>query len=124
MKGFPRWFVAAAAVMVVSATTVVAQHVVDVTGKWTFSVVTPNGTGTPAVVLKQEGEKLTGTYESSRMGVRPLEGTVKKDVIDFVLKGGEVELRFTGTIVDKDHMKGELDMGGQGTAAFTAKRVP
>jgi hypothetical protein len=118
----PRWFVATAAIAVL-ATSALAQHVADVTGKWAFSVVTPNGTGTPTVVLKQEGEKLTGTYESSRMGVRPLEGTVKKDVIDFVLKGGEVELRFTGTIVDNDNLKGELDMAGQGTAPFTAKRV-
>lgn len=123
MKSFSRWTIGLAAVVVVAATAI-AQNLADVTGKWAFSVVTANGTGTPEVVLKQEGEKLTGTYESRMMGVRPLEGTVKKDVIDFVLKGGEVELRFTGTIIDKDNMKGELDMGGQGTAPFTAKRVP
>jgi len=34
---------------------------VDVTGKWTFSVVAETGTNTPAVTLKQVGEKLTGT---------------------------------------------------------------
>jgi len=34
----------------------------DVTGTWKLSVETPNGTGTPTVILKQDGEKLTGTY--------------------------------------------------------------
>ena len=96
---------------------------VDVTGKWTFAVVTENGTGTPAVVLKQEGEKLTGTYESARMGVRPIEGTVKKDSINFALKGGEVELRFIGVVVDKDNMKGIVDLAGQGSATFTGTRT-
>ena len=102
-----------------------AQRVLaDLTGKWTFSVVTENGTGTPAVVLKQDGESLTGTYESSRMGTRFIAGFVKKDSIDFVLKGGETELRFMGHIVDKDNVKGVVDFGGQGGATFTGKRAP
>ncbi len=96
----------------------------DLTGKWTFSVVTENGTGTPAVVLKQDGESLTGTYESSRMGTRFIAGFVKKDSIDFVLKGGETELRFMGHVVDKDHVNGVVDFGGQGGATFTGKRAP
>ena len=96
----------------------------DLTGKWTFSVVTENGTGTPAVVLKQDGESLTGTYESSRMGTRFIAGFVKKDSIDFVLKGGEAELRFMGRVVDKGNVKGVVDFAGQGGATFTGKRTP
>jgi hypothetical protein len=109
---------------VAAATVAVAQTLADVTGKWAFSVITENGTGTPTVVLKQEGEKLTGTYESSRMGVRNIEGTIKKDSLRFALKGGEVELTFVGVVVDKDNLRGVLDMGGQGNAAFTAVRQP
>lgn len=118
----------AALVIVASALTAVAavaqRVLVDVTGKWTFAVITENGTGTPAVVLKQEGEKLSGTYESARMGLRPIEGTVKKDSITFGLKGGEVELRFMGVVVDKDNMKGLVDLAGQGSATFTGTRNP
>lgn len=109
---------------VAAASVAVAQTLADVTGKWAFSVITENGTGTPTVVLKQEGEKLTGTYESSRMGVRNIEGTIKKDSLRFALKGGEVELTFVGVVVDKDNLRGVLDMGGQGNAAFTAVRQP
>ncbi|MCC6245375.1 MAG: hypothetical protein IT353_21215 [Gemmatimonadaceae bacterium] len=112
----------ALATFVVAATVAVAQTVADVTGKWAFAVVTENGTGTPTVVLKQEGEKLTGTYESARMGVRNIEGSIKKDSLRFALKGGEVELTFVGVVVDKDNLKGILDMGGQGNASFTAVR--
>ena len=113
--------------IVASALTVAAtaQHIrADLTGKWSFSVVTENGTGTPAVVLKQDGESLTGTYESSRMGTRFIAGFVKKDSIDFVLKGGEAELRFMGHVVDKDNVTGVVDFGGQGGATFTGKRTP
>ena len=125
MKRTHSWIRGAAVLTFVVAATAAAQRVlVDVTGKWTFAVVTENGTGTPAVVLKQEGEKLTGTYESARMGVRPIEGTVKKDSINFALKGGEVELRFIGVVVDKDNMKGIVDLAGQGSATFTGTRNP
>lgn len=118
-KSAPVVLVASALISVAA----VAQKVaVDLTGKWTFAVVTENGTGTPAVTLKQEGEMLTGTYESARMGSRPIAGSVKKDSIDFVLKGGEVELRFVGVIVDKDNIKGVVDFGGNGGATFTGKR--
>lgn len=105
---------------------VAAQASTDLTGKWEFAVVTENGTGTPTVVLKQDGEKLTGTYESSRMGVREIEGTVKGTAVRFVLKGagdGAPTLTFIGTVVDKDNLKGELDMGGMGSASFTGRRA-
>ena len=106
------------------ATTAAAPRLqIDVTGKWNFAVVTENGTGTPTVVLKQEGEKLTGTYESARMGTRGIEGTVKKDSIRFVLTGGEVALQFTGVVTDKDNMKGSVDLAGQGSATFTGTRA-
>ena len=34
----------------------------DVTGKWTMTLEMSMGTATPALVLKQEGETLSGTY--------------------------------------------------------------
>jgi hypothetical protein len=95
----------------------------DLTGEWAFTVVTENGTGTPAVTLAQRGDTLTGTYVSPRMGERPIAGIVRGDTVDFLLKGGEIELRFLGTILDGDNMKGTVDMAGNGQATFTAKRA-
>lgn len=113
-----------AVAVAISAAGAGAQRVLaDLTGKWTFSVVTENGTGTPAVTLKQEGEKLTGTYSSPRMGERAISGTVKGDSLRFALIGGEVELTFAGVVVDADHLRGMVDFAGQGGAAFTAVRA-
>jgi hypothetical protein len=94
----------------------------DLTGRWAFTVVTENGTGTPAVTFTQRGDSLSGTYTSGRMGDRALTGTVRKDTVTFVLKGGEVELRFTGRMTDADNIAGTLEMGGMGQATFTGKR--
>ena len=122
-----RFLLALLALVGLRASPVAAQAAIDLSGTWAFSVTTENGTGTPTVVLKQEGEKLTGTYESPRLGVREIEGTVKGSEIRFVLKGGSSDapaLTFIGTVVDKDTMNGELDMGGMGSATFTGKRRP
>jgi hypothetical protein len=74
-----------AGLVIAAAAGVQAAQLHDLTGRWVLAVVTENGTGTPTVDLKQEGEKLTGTYVSNAMGSRTLEGTVKGDTMRFVL---------------------------------------
>lgn len=106
-----------------SAVALVAQTAASLTGTWSFAVVTENGTGTPTVILKQQGDSLSGTYESGRMGVLPLKGTVKGKDFTFALSTqGGATLTFKGTIVDDDHVKGDVDFGGQGGASFTGER--
>ena len=123
MTSIQRFISIAVVATALTAITATAQRLqIDVTGKWNFAVITENGTGTPVVTLKQEGGKLTGTYESARMGLRTLEGTVKKDSINFAL-AGEVVLQFSGVVTDKDNMKGTVDLAGQGSATFTGARA-
>ncbi|MDH5235669.1 MAG: hypothetical protein OEW77_11990 [Gemmatimonadota bacterium] len=121
-----RTFLALIAVALASTVALAAVVAHDLTGTWTFIVVTENGTGTPTVTLKQEGEKLTGTYASQMLGTRALEGSVKGDSMRFVLAntGGAdaVTLTYVGAIVDKDNLKGVVDFGGMGGATFTAVR--
>lgn len=116
--------IAAVVALALPAVSLVAQRIaVDLTGNWTFAVVTENGTGTPAVTFKQKGDSLTGTYESSRMGVLGFKGTVKGNDIAFdVNTSGGTTLAFKGVIVDADHVKGEVDFAGQGSATFTGER--
>jgi hypothetical protein len=99
---------------------------VDLTGKWAFSVQTDGGTGTPTVTLKQDGEKLTGHYSSTTLGEADLTGTVKGQQIDFAftanLQGTSLEVKYTGTIENKDALKGTVDIGGLAQGTFTAKR--
>jgi hypothetical protein len=119
---------AGALALVFSAGAAIAQQALhDLTGNWTFSVVTENGTGTPAVTLKQTGDKLTGTYESRMMGQRALDGSVKGDSVLLTLEANGPEgiaLDFRGVIVDKDNLRGLVDFGGMGGATFSGKRVP
>jgi hypothetical protein len=99
----------------------------DVTGKWTFTVQTDAGTGTPTVTLKQEGEKLTGHYSSATLGEADLTGTVKGTDVKFSfnadLQGQSVPVTYTATVDGKDSMKGTIDIaGGMATGTFTAKK--
>ena len=116
----------ALALAVASSMALAAAVALDLTGRWAFSVVTENGTGTPTVTIKQAGEKITGTYESRVMGVRAIQGTVKGDSLTFVLSNDgsadAVTLTFVGVAVDADHLKGIVDFGGMGSATFTATR--
>jgi hypothetical protein len=105
-----------------------AQAKVDVTGIWAFEVQTENGTGTPQLTFKQDGEKLTGRYSSQFLGEAELSGTVKGQAIEFVVaanvQGNAVELSFVGTIESKDAMKGKVSFAGMGEGTFTGKRKP
>jgi hypothetical protein len=97
----------------------------DISGAWQLQIETPNGTGTPTVTFKQDGEKLTGTYSSQVMGERQLTGSIKGNAFTFGFEaefdGNKFKLTYTGT-VDKDTMKGKVDFGGQGEGAFTGKK--
>jgi hypothetical protein len=99
---------------------------VDLTGKWAFTVQTEAGTGTPTVTLKQEGDKLTGHYSSQVLGEADLTGTVKGQQFDFTFtanaQGTSLDVKYSGTIENKDSLKGTLDLGGLGSGTFTAKR--
>ena len=106
--------------------TVAAQPKVDVTGKWLFTVETGAGGGTPTVTLKQDGEKLTGHYSSQTFGEVDLTGSVKGQNIEFSFSGDAqgtaLKVTYTGTIENKDSMKGKVDLGGVAEGTFTAKR--
>jgi hypothetical protein len=115
-----------AGLVIAAAAGVQAAQLHDLTGRWVLAVVTENGTGTPTVDLKQEGEKLTGTYVSNAMGSRTLEGSVKGDTMRFVLSasmGGEgVTLTYIARIVTADSLNGFVDFGGMGSATLTGRR--
>jgi lipopolysaccharide export system protein LptA len=97
----------------------------DVAGTWAITVETANGTGTPSVTLKQDGEKLTGTYSSQIFGEQKVTGTIKGNAISFgftgSIEGTTVTVTYSGT-VDKSTMKGKVTLGELGEGTFTAKK--
>jgi len=98
---------------------------VDLTGTWTFTIMSDAGVGTPTVTFKQDGEKLTGHYSSMLLGEADLTGTVKGPAIEFTVRadlgGMPLEFKFTGTVENKDSVKGKLDSDAGG-GTFTGKR--
>ena len=118
----------AAAVLALSVASLAGggQTKVNVTGKWSFTVATGAGNGMPTVTFTQDGEKLTGHYSSSQLGEADLTGTVKGNTVSFAfgvdVQGAHLDVTYSGTIEDKDSMKGTVHLGGLGEGTFTAKR--
>ena len=88
----------------------------DVSGTWQVTVETSQGSGTPTVVLRQQGEKLTGTFNSQVFGEAKITGTVKGNTIEFGFEGeagGQtIKVSYTGTIESPTAMKGTAVYAG------------
>jgi hypothetical protein len=122
--------IAAATVVLVTGMFLMAEpswavETVNVAGEWNITVESPNGTGTPSVVFKQDGETLTGTYKG-RFGETPLKGTIKGNAIKFTTtispQGQDLEITYTGT-VDGNSMKGTATFGAMGDGSFSGKKA-
>lgn len=96
----------------------------NVTGEWAFNVQTDQGGGTPTITFKQDGEKLTGKY-AGQLGAADLTGTVKGNAIQFTftldVQGQQAPVTYDGT-VEKNTMKGKMDIGGMVSGTFTATK--
>src|SRR5262245_14219095 len=73
------------AAYLLAVTLTVGAQTANVAGNWKLTLETPNAPANPSLVLKQDGEKLTGTYKG-RFGESPLEGAVKGKEIKFTVK--------------------------------------
>jgi hypothetical protein len=112
-----------ALVLLLGSSALAADSVIDVTGTWKMEVKTAQGTGQPTLDLKQDGEKVTGTYKG-QLGEAPLTGNVKGEALtlNFKISGpmGELPVEYSGRVAG-DAMEGKVKLGpGEGT--FTGKR--
>jgi hypothetical protein len=104
------------------------QKAVSVTGKWTVELNMSMGQSTPALELKQDGQKITGTY-TGRYGVAPVVGTLKDRAIELKIsinaEGTDVEAYYSGEVAaDGQTMKGTATLGPAGDATWLARREP
>jgi len=98
----------------------------SLTGTYNVTVELPNMTANPTIVLKQEGEKLTGEYVSAQYGKFPLAGTIKGADVSFSfamnVEGNGLNVTYTGA-VDKDGaIKGSVAYGDMMSGTFTAAK--
>jgi len=101
----------------------------DLAGRWAFTVVYEGGQGSPIVTISHlQGDTLAVTYSSQAFG--ELEGDGLLTATGFQLwittsAGGDpFTMTFTGTFEGKDNLKGTVELGGNGMATFTARRLP
>jgi hypothetical protein len=95
----------------------------DISGTWNASVQTSAGSGSPTFVLKQDGDKLTGTYNGT-FGSAPVTGTVNgNDVtLEFTPSSGS-KAKYTGKLDSTGKkMEGTCDYGGGLSGTFTATK--
>ena len=88
----------------------------DVSGTWQLTVETKQGTGSPTVVLHQQGEQLSGTFNSQIFGEAKITGSVKGNSIEFDFEGDaggqKIKVSYKGTIESPTVMKGTAVYAG------------
>ena len=96
----------------------------SVAGTWKLNFQTDQGAVDADLILKQDGEKVTGSLNSPQ-GEAPLEGTFKggKLVLSMSVDAGgqALTITFDGAL-EKDTLKGNVDFGGFGSATWAATR--
>jgi hypothetical protein len=99
----------------------------DITGTWVGNLTRPNGTTVPFIpVLKQDGEKVTGTLTGNPPDVQISNGMVKGDTVTFSsvrqVNGQDVKFNYTGKIAG-EKIDITIDRGdGQAPMHVTVER--
>lgn len=97
------------------------------TGHWVLMLTMEVGTASPELTLRQDGDKITGTYKG-RYGEFPVTGQIKGRSIHFMFlmrtDGTPAEICFDGELAaDATTMRGTADMADIGAATWTAERA-
>ena len=123
---FVRAFTLILCALVVGAAARLGAVPVNIAGVWQFTVELEVATARPVVTFKQDGEKITGTYEG-RYGKSTLEGTVKENRVEFtvtmVAEGTTITGAFSG-VFDSDRLSGDVQYEGAGDGKWSAVRMP
>ena len=106
------------ALLAASSFAFAAAEPVNVAGTWKIAVAGQSGSAEQTIVLKQDGNKLTGTFKGPRQS-GTLEGLIDGNKITFHVNT-RVALDYKGT-VDGDSMKGTMTARGK-SGEWTATR--
>ena len=98
----------------------------SLTGTWNVTIELPNMTANPTMILKQEGEKITGEYVSSQYGKFPMTGTLKgTDVVmsfQMNVEGNALNVTYSGKVEKDGSMKGSVTYGDMMSGTFSASQ--
>ena len=98
----------------------------DLTGTWNVTVELPSMTANPTIVLKQDGEKLTGDYVSAQYGKYAITGTVKGEDVSFWfamnVEGNALNVTYTSKLGKDGSLQGSVNYGDMMNGTFTATK--
>lgn len=98
----------------------------SLTGSWNVTIELPNMTANPSMVLKQDGEKITGEYVSAQYGKFPMTGTVKGgDVLmsfQMNVEGTSLTVTYSGKVEKDGTIKGSVNYGDMMSGTFVAAK--
>lgn len=96
------------------------------TGKWSLSVETPQGTMANTMDLKLDGKKVTGTI-TSQMGTTELAGEFTDGKLTFNMSvdtpNGTLQIAWSGAFKDDGTLSGTASLGDMGQMSWTASRI-
>ena len=122
MNSVRRMLVACLAAVAVFSAALAADA--NVAGKWIMTVNTPAGSSNPTFELKQDGEKITGTY-SGALGEAPVTGSVKGNELTLNIQidaaGQQMVVVYSGKL-EGDSVSGKVVLGDLGEGTFTGKK--
>jgi hypothetical protein len=95
----------------------------DISGTWSASVVLDAGSGTATFVLKQDGDKLSGSY-SGALGEAKVTGSVKGDEAEWSFESEDAgKVVYKGKLDGAAKIKGTVEYGQLGKGSFTAEKT-
>ena len=95
----------------------------DLSGTWSASVVLDAGSGTATFVLKQDGDKLSGSY-SGALGEAKVTGSVKGDEAEWSFESEDAgKVVYKGKLDGAAKIKGTVEYGQLGKGSFTAEKT-
>lgn len=100
-----------------------AAFALDINGKWKGNLASPNGDLETTMVLKVDGDKLTGTVTNMYGEEQITEGTVKGEDVNFVINaGGQFKIIYKGKVAGDD-IKFHVVIGEFGEGDLVVKRA-
>lgn len=106
---------------------VVAAYAADITGSWKADLETPQGKVQVTYAFRQDGEKLTGTWQAAQSPTVDIsDGKVIGDKVSFIVKvdpSGKIAFPHEGTIKGDEIQLVMKPSGEFPGSTVTAKRV-
>ena len=94
----------------------------DLSGTWSASVNLDAGSGVATFVFKQDGNKLSGTYNGA-LGEAKVTGAVDGTKVQWAFENADAgKVNYTGTLEGDKTIKGSVEYGQLGKGTFTAQK--